>query len=171
MFLAADIAAIAKLGEITPANTVEFTDLVCEALMYRLKSSAGQGKRKEKASTAALAAADLLKFVIDSRFRSESIGLNEIKAAVQSIDPQVRRNINLTRLCSSIYEVNDQAPIATIPGPQAVGLPGNVPMQPYHGFRELSSTSTPRLPRYNVSWHGFCIRFRLRVSVSATYNG
>ena len=130
MFLAHDIAAIAKLGEITPANTVEFTDLVCEALMYRLKSSAGQGKRKEKASTAALAAADLLKFVIDSRFRSESIGLNEIKAAVQSIDPQVRRNINLTRLCSSIYEVNDQAPIAIIPGPPAVGLPGNVPVQP-----------------------------------------
>ena len=81
MFLAHDIAAIAKLGEITPANTVEFTDLVCEALMYRLKSSAGQGKRKEKASTAALAAADL-KFVIDSRFRSESIGLNEIKGVV-----------------------------------------------------------------------------------------
>ena len=54
MFLAADIAAIAKLGEITPANTVEFIDLACEALMYRLKSSAG--KRKEKASTAALAA-------------------------------------------------------------------------------------------------------------------
>ena len=92
MFLAADIAAIAKLGEITPANTVEFTDLVCEALMYRLKSSAGQGKRKEKASTAALAAADLLKFVIDSRFRSESIGLNEIKGVVQSVDPQIRQN-------------------------------------------------------------------------------
>jgi len=88
MFLANDIAAIAKLGEITPVNTVEFIDLFSEALIYRLKSSAGQGKRKQDASTAALAAADLLEFVIDSRFRSESIGLNEIKAAVQSIDPQ-----------------------------------------------------------------------------------
>ena len=59
MFLANDIAAIAKLGEITPVNTVEFIDLFSEALIYRLKSSAGQGKRKQDASKAALAAADL----------------------------------------------------------------------------------------------------------------
>ncbi|OUS42096.1 hypothetical protein BE221DRAFT_142806 [Ostreococcus tauri] len=67
MFLAADIAAIAKLGEITPANTVEFIDLACEALMYRLKSSAG--KRKEKASTAALAAQIMQQFLceVDAR--------------------------------------------------------------------------------------------------------
>ena len=103
MFLANDIAAIAKLGEITPVNTVEFIDLFSEALIYRLKSSAGQGKRKQDASKAALAAADLLEFVIDSRFRSESIGLNEIKAAVQSVDPQVRRNINLTGLSRSMF--------------------------------------------------------------------
>ena len=51
MFLANDIAAIAKLGEITPVNTVEFIDLFSEALIYRLKSSAGQGKRKQDAST------------------------------------------------------------------------------------------------------------------------
>ena len=51
-------------------------------------------------------------FIIDSRFRSESIGLNEIKAAVQSIDPQIRLNDHLKGLCSAIYEVNDLAPIA-----------------------------------------------------------
>ena len=130
MFLANDIAAIAKLGEITPANTVEFIDLISEALIYRLESSAGQGKRKQEASKAARAAARLLKFIIDSRFRSESIGLNEIKAAVQSIDPQIRLNDNLLGLCSAIYEVNDLAPIANIPPAPAVGLPGNVPAQP-----------------------------------------
>ena len=86
MFLAHDIAAIAKLGEITPANTVKFIDLVSEALIYRLISSAGQGNRKEKA---ALANSDLVNFIINSRFRSESIGLNEIKAAVKSVDPQI----------------------------------------------------------------------------------
>ena len=42
-------------------------------------------------------------FVIDSRFRSESIGLNEIKGEVQSVDPQVRRNINLTGLSRSMF--------------------------------------------------------------------
>ena len=66
MFLANDIAAIAKLGEITPANTVEFIDLISEALIYRLESSAGQGKRKQEASKAARAAARLLKFIIES---------------------------------------------------------------------------------------------------------
>ena len=40
---------------------------IAEALIYRLESSAGQGKRKQEASKAARAAARLLKFLIDSR--------------------------------------------------------------------------------------------------------
>ena len=89
-FLAGDLADLGKYTEITSTNVVEFVEKFVETLTYKLTSSSGQGKRKETSVKNALAADQLLRFFVDSRYKNKDVDHARIKAIVSSVDVNIR---------------------------------------------------------------------------------
>lgn len=105
-FLAGDLADLGKYTEITSTNVVEFVEKFVETLTYKLTSSSGQGKRKETSVKNALAADQLLRFFVDSRYKNEDVDHARIKAIVSSVDVNIRNAPEFLGICSSLYSID-----------------------------------------------------------------
>ena len=116
-FLAGDLADLGKYTEITSTNVVEFVEKFVETLTYKLTSSSGQGKRKETSVKNALAANQLLRFFVDSRYKNEDVDHARIKAIVSSVDVNTRNAPKFLGICSitcSSRANSDSAEVGTI---------------------------------------------------------